>query len=175
MSNFNVEATEAMKENPNTMTHLQSLLEQTVIENYNPPLLLNSPVASYITRKTITWIEKLPKILFIVVGRREFNQNKNLTFKLFPTPTIKKKSAVRVLFSIICRTSMQGSLGHYICFFRCADKWFYFNDLGDSIVHIGTFDQLLAHPQHASKILKNSVMLMYSVGNKTEMDYFKSA
>lgn len=172
---FSIEASEEMKKNPNTITELRSLLKQTVIENYNPPLLLTSPVASFITRKTMTWIEKLPKILFIVVGRRELNQHTNLTFKLFPTPIIKKKSAVRVLFSIICRTSMQGSLGHYICFFRCADKWFYFNDLGSSIVYIGTFDQLLAHPQHASKILKNSVMLLYSVGNKTEMDYFKSA
>lgn len=171
---FSIEATKEMKQNPNTMTQLQSLLEPTVIENYDPPLLLHSPVANYTTRKTKTWIEKLPKILFIVVGRREYADDTNLTFKLFPTPIIKKKGAIRVLFSIICRTSMRGSSGHYICYLRCADKWFYFDDLSDSIVCIGTFDQLLTHSQHSSKVLKNSVMLMYSVGNKAEMECFQS-
>jgi len=172
---FNVEATETMKKNGNMVTELRSLLKQSIEETYNPPLLLNSPVASFIKRKTVTWIEKLPKILFIIVGRRTYIEQASLDFKLFPTPIIKKGGATRALFSIICRTSMKGGFGHYVCFFRCADKWFFYNDLNYPIKYIGTFEDLLIHSQHGTKVLRNSVVLMYSVANQTDIECFKSS
>jgi hypothetical protein len=85
-------------------------------------------------------------MLIVHVHRRVLGRVTKLTVPVIPSEVIMlKKNTVPLSLSSIIIHKGNDITGHYTCFYKCANDWYYFDDIKpESVKFIGSYEQLIS-------------------------------
>ena len=97
-------------------------------------------------------------IFYLERGGVEKGKNKFYRNEIIPDLEITLESGKKLnLTSIVIKTGEVDS-GHYTCYYKCKDEWYFYNDLSSTIKDIGSYKNLLKN-----KDVKTSSTLLFYV------------
>lgn len=81
-----------------------------------------------------------------------------LKTRIIPCPSLKFKDGAKLYLNSIIIHYGSSKGGHYICLFKCENKWYEYDDTSPNIIKIGSLSNIIKHRKYCSNI----VGLVYS-------------
>ena len=97
-------------------------------------------------------------ILYLERGGIDKGKNKFYRNEIIPDPEITLESGKKLNLTSIVIKSGEVDSGHYTCYYKCKDEWYFYNDLSSTIKEIGSYKNLLKNKNTKT----SSTLLFYT-------------
>lgn len=132
---------------------INGLLQGNEIQTFSPCNYIFSndrkKAFKYLVKESLITYSPLVYVhLTRVFDKSKIFANQNGKTKVYtsvvPDKTLKfKDNAKELLLSAVTIHSGSGSGGHYMAYLNCEGVWYFYNDLSDKLVKVGTYEQML--------------------------------